>query len=161
MAKKQLSPEEIRRWRSFQSRAAIPLRHVAPNLIYRAIQSGTHFGIRIARWVTADLCLTPEGVKVRVLSNDTQAIELFEFFKSIQDEIEAAIGMQIPVGNWSETGEKQRSFSTPVVRPRNLTIVTTHEDAENDWFIEMVIRLSSVVRKLVEEFKQKDKDPTL
>ena len=83
------------------------------------------------------------------------------FFKSIQDEIEAAIGMQIPVGNWSETGEKQRSFSTPVVRPRNLTIVTTHEDAENDWFIEMVIRLSSVVRKLVEEFKQKDKDPTL
>ena len=160
MAKKQLSPEEIRRWRSFQSRAAIPLRHVAPNLIDRAIQSGTHFGIRIARWVTADLCLTPEGVKVRVLSNDTQAIELFEFFKSIQDEIEAAIGMQIPVGNWSKKGKKQRSFSTPVVRSRDLTIVTTHEDAENDWFIEMVIRLSSVVRKLVEEFKQQEKETT-
>ena len=160
MVKKQISQEAVRRWRAFQNRAATPLQHIAPNLIDRAVQSENHFGIRIAQWVTADLCLTPDGVKVRTLSNDPQAIELFEFLKSKQHEIETAIGMQIPSGNWSDTGDKQRSFSTPEMGRGDLTILTTLEDAEHDWFIELVLRLSRVMKKLVEEFKQKDKDAT-
>jgi len=161
MTRKQLSLEAKRRWREFQKRAAIPLQHVAPDLIDRALQSEKHFGIRIAPWVTADLCLTTNGVKVRTLSNDPKAIDLFEYCELKQHEIETAIGMQIPSGNWSNTGAKQRSFSTPDMGRGDLTVITTREDAEHDWFIEMVLRLSRVMKKLVEEFKQNDKDTTL
>ena len=156
MAKK-LSPEDIPRWTSFLNQAAVPLLSVAPNLRQRAAQSKTHFGIRIAPWVTADLCLTPEGVKVRVLSNNPRAIGLFEQCKVNQQEIELARGMHLPADGWSDSGEKQRSFSTPIVRSADLEIVSTREEAENQWFIDVVIRLSAVIRKLVEQFKQEDK----
>jgi hypothetical protein len=158
MKKHQISPDAYRYWSAFIRRAAIPLQQVAPDLIDRAPQSEGHFGIGVAKCVIADLCKVAGGVKIRLLSHDTDAIKRFEFLKTKQHEIETAIGVQI-VG-WSETGADQRSFSTPDMGRGDLTILTTREDAEHDWFIEMVLRLSSVVRKLVEEFKQKDKDTT-
>lgn len=154
-----LSPEDYRYWRAFFKRAAIQLQKIDPDLIDRAPQSKGHYGITIVKCVIADLCKVAGGVKLRLLSHDTDAIKRFEFLKTKQHEIETAIGVQI-VG-WSETGVDQRSFSTPDMGRGDLTILTTREDAEHDWFIEMVLRLSRVMKKLVEEFKQKDKDPTL
>lgn len=161
MGKKQLSQEGERYWRAFQNRAALPLQHVAPKLGDRALQSDKHFGITIATSITADLYRALDGVKIIVLSNAPSAFKLFKDFKSRKREIEAAIGLQIPPSSPSGNADFERSFVTPVMGPRDLTVLTTREDAEHDWFIEMVIRLSSVIQRLVEEFKQYDKDTIL
>ena len=158
MKKHQISPEAYRYWRAFIKRAATPLQNIVPDLITRAPQSDRHLGIPVAKCVRADLCRNTAGVKIMPLSRDSQAIKRFEFFETKQHEIETAIGVQID--SWGETGVAQRSFSTPEMRRGDLTILTTREDAEHDWFIEMVLRLSRVMKKLVEEFKQKEKDTT-
>jgi hypothetical protein len=158
MKKHQISPDAYRYWSAFIRRAAIQLQNTDLDLIDRAPQSEGHFGIGVAKCVIADLCKVAGGVKIRLLSHDTDAIKRLNFLKTKQHEIETAIGVQI-VG-WSEKGVKQRSFSTPDMGRGDLTILTTREDAEHDWFIEMVLRLSRVMKKLVEEFKQKEKDTT-
>lgn len=138
-------------WHGFKVRAEIPLKHIFPNLMDRRAQSPRHLGLRLAPQVTMDLRKVTDGVKIVVLSNDKDAIDRFAFFRDHAAEFESA--MQLKIADWGDSGNKQRSFLSPVMRRADLKVVTTLEDAENDWFIQMVLQLEPVIKRLAEEFK--------